>query len=207
MPAILVIDDHPSIVEGLRTILIGGLAVGCFQAARSAEEAVAHASAKRWDLIISDISVPGRGGPELIGDLRRAAPAAPILVYTMHDETQFGVRCLRAGAQGYLTKDRDAEELLQAARRLLGGGKYITPTLAELLAEAVQNPGEPHERLSDRELQILRLLASGKSPGEIATQLHISVKTVSTYRTRVLDKLSLTSTADLIRYALSNNLS
>jgi len=162
----------------------------------------------RWDLVILDLSLPGRGGLEVIKQMKDASPGSAILVYTMFPEEQFGVRALRAGADGYLTKDRPQDELVDAARRVSGGKRYITPALADSLAHYVAEPNVSnlHELLSDREFQILRLLASGKTPTAIGVELSLSIKTVSTYRSRILVKLNLTTTADLIRYAIKQEL-
>jgi two-component system, NarL family, invasion response regulator UvrY len=162
-----------------------------------------------WDVVLLDLSMPGRGGLESVRELKDLSPSTSILIYTAHPEDQLGVRALRAGADGFITKDRPPEELVKAVRRVLEGKRYISDTLAERMAEALAQPvpDEPHELLSDREYQILRMMGSGKSASEIAVQLNLSVKTVSTYRTRVLQKLNLQTTAELIRYAVENRIS
>ena len=206
MPAVLLIDDHPSILECLQTIATSKLHADRVATARTAEQAVQAASAQSWDLIVTDISMPGRDGPELIAELHRLVPNARIMVYTVHDEAQFGVRALRAGAHGYINKAQALPELVNACQIVISGRRYISPRLAELLADSLHQPALPHERLSDRELEIMRLISVGQTPSEIAAKLHISPKTVGTYRMRILEKLEVDSTADIIRYALSHNL-
>ena len=206
MNCILIVDDHPSVREGLRSLLSRELQPVRIEMAGTAPEAVQQAEQCDPDLIILDMTVPGRSGPGLVADLKRANPRSRILVYTVHEEQQLGVRVIRAGAEGYLTKDKPMSEVMAAARDLLAGKRYITPALAEALAEAIAGPAEPHALLSDREMQVLRLLVQGIPQSEIAATLNLSVKTVGTYRTRILEKLRLSTTAELIRYALTHNL-
>jgi DNA-binding NarL/FixJ family response regulator len=174
--------------------------------AGNSEMALQQASADGpWSLIVTDLSLPGRDGPELVAELARLAPASRIVVYTMHPENRFGVRVLRAGAHGYITKDRPLEELADAFHRVLSGKRYISAELAEGLVDALSGDLDgAGARLSDRELQVLRLMGQGMAAQEIAERLHLSGKTVATYRRRLLDKLRLNSTADLIRYAIEN---
>jgi DNA-binding NarL/FixJ family response regulator len=178
------------------------------QTVDSAQRSLDLIASESWDLVILDLSLPGRGGLEVLRQMKDASPSSGVLVYTMYPEEQFGVRCLRAGADGYITKDRPEEELVDAARRIASGRRYISPALAESLANYIAEPagGNPHELLSDREFQILRLLATGKTATHISGELNLSIKTVSTYRTRMLAKLSLNTTADLIRYAIERDL-
>ena len=201
---ILVVDDHPSVAEGIRAVLRGAVSDSTVDLASTAPEATAKCSTEQYALLVVDMSLPGRSGPELVAELRRLQPAGAILVYSVHAEQQFGVRAVRAGADGYLTKDRPIEELLGAARVLLSGKKYITNGLSVALAEAVSGPAEPMSLLSDRELQVLRMVVHGASTSDIAYRLHLSVKTVSTYRSRILEKLRVSGTAELIRYALTH---
>ena len=205
---VLVVDDHFVVRNGVTQMLqdvFPGIHVGT---AETTHAALSLMESDRWDLVILDLSLPGRGGLEVIKQMKDASPGSAILVYTMFPEEQFGVRALRAGADGYLTKDRPQDELVDAARRVSGGKRYITPALADSLAHYVAEPNASnlHELLSDREFQILRLLASGKTPTAIGVELSLSIKTVSTYRTRILVKLNLTTTADLIRYAIKQEL-
>lgn len=204
---VLIVDDHPSIAEGLRAVLASEFAHASIFTAASSEEATALASSMSPAIIIADLSMPGRDGPDLIRELARLAPPARILVYTVHSERQFGVRALRAGAHGYLTKDQSLDRFLEAIRKLMEGKRFISPNLTDDLIDALQDGGgDVAEKLSDRELQVLRLMGRGRSVGEIAAQLHLSGKTVSTYRSRVLEKLGLSSTAELIRYAIENGM-
>jgi len=199
---ILVVDDHPSVLEGIRAVLSRGIQNAVIDGASTAPEAVSKCARQEYGVIVTDMSLPGRSGPELVAELKRLQPGASILVYSVHSEQQFGVRAIRAGADGYLTKDRPIEDLLEAVRVLLSGRKYITNGLAVALAEAVGGPVEPISLLSDRELQVLRMVVRGASTSDIADRLHLSAKTVSTYRSRILEKLRISNTADLIRYAL-----
>jgi DNA-binding NarL/FixJ family response regulator len=198
---ILVVDDHPSVLEGIRAVLCREIENSVVDAAAVASEAVSKCSSQDYSLVVLDMSLPGRSGPELVAELKRIQPKTSILVYTVHSEQQLGIRAIRAGADGYLTKDRPIQELLSAVQLLLCGKKYITHELALALAEAVSGPAEPLSLLSDRELQVLRMIVHGTSISDIAGNLNLSVKTVSTYRSRILEKLRLSGTADLIRYA------
>lgn len=206
MPRILIVDDHVAIREGLVQMLSSQFPGAFLSATGHAHEALQHLSTGRWDLVILDLNLPGRGGLDVIRELKDASPTTGVLVYTVHPEDQFGVRALRAGADGYVTKEQDANDLIEAIQRILQGRRYISPALAESLANYVSGSTEPHELLSDREMQILRMLASGHKPTDIAAELHLSIKTVSTYRTRILEKLKLSSSADIIRYAIRHNL-
>ncbi len=206
MRRFLIIDDHPTVQEGLRAILTARIPGLECEAVGSAGEALQKVEHDSWHVISLDISIPGRSGPELIQEIKRRQPGVRILVYTVHPEDQFGVRSLQAGADGYLTKDRPMDELIHAVQTLLAGNRYISNALAQVLADAVTLPPEPHRLLSERELQVLRLLVTGVNPKEISDRLNLSIKTVSTYRARVLEKLHLSSTADLVRYAIQHHL-
>jgi two-component system, NarL family, invasion response regulator UvrY len=206
MRKVLVVDDHPSVRAGVSAILEREIAnVQCTMAG-SAAEAIQRADESDWDAVVLDMTMPGRSGSETISDLKRLRPHARILVYSVHHESQFGVRTLRAGADGYLTKDRPIAELLEAVRTLLDGRRYISPALADALATAVTAPEPAHLKLSDREMQVYRLLVEGKSPTEIASELSLSIKTVSTYRSRIGEKLNAGSLAEMIRYAYDHGL-
>ena len=205
---VLICDDHPIVRKGLREILQEeGPAVTIGEAA-SAEDALDLARKQSWDAVMLDITMPGRSGLELLKQLREERPNLPVLVLSVHPAEQYALRVLRAGASGYLTKESAPDELLTAVRRILRGGRYISPSVGETLAADLGRRGDelPHQTLSDREFEILRLLASGKRPSEIADELHLSVKTVSTYRARVLQKLKLQTTAQLMRYAIKHGL-
>jgi two-component system, NarL family, invasion response regulator UvrY len=206
---VLVVDDHVAVREGMTRLLQAEFPLVSVLAATDEQSLLSAVASRQFDVVILDLSLPGRGGLDLIRQVKDLSPAAAILVYTVHSEDQFGVRALRSGADGYLTKDRPAEELLEAVKRLAGGKRYITSRMAENLANMVSSPAsmELHESLSDRELEVLGRLANGATPTEIAAHLNLSIKTVSTYRARLLEKLALHSTADLIRYAIEKGLS
>ena len=205
---VLICDDHPIVRKGLREILQEeGPAVTIGEAA-TAQDALDLARKQSWDAVMLDITMPGRSGLELLKQLREERPNVPVLVLSVHPADQYASRVLRAGASGYLTKESAPDELLTAVRHILRGGRYISPSVGETLAADLGRPADelPHQGLSDREFEILRLIASGKRPSEIADELHLSVKTVSTYRARVLQKLHLRTTAQLMRYAIKHGL-
>ena len=204
---ILLVDDHVAVRQGLRQILAEEFPDATFGMADGAAQAMTSLRESEWDVAILDLNLPGRGGLDLIRELKDEQPGLSILVYTMHGETQLGVRAIRSGADGYLTKDAPPSEIPTAVRRLLAGSRYIPPDLAAKLADAVASGAQqPHELLSDREYQILERLASGQTPTQIGHELSLSVKTISTYRTRILQKLQLTNTSELIRYAIENGI-
>jgi DNA-binding NarL/FixJ family response regulator len=204
---ILVIDDHVAVRRGLASLLAEEFPQSAVSLVACAQDVLDGAMAPDWDIVILDLNLPGRGGLEIIRDLKDRNPAGRVLVYTVHPEDQLGVRALRAGADGYVSKDRPADELVHAVRALARGRRYISAELAESLARYVVHPvAEPHDLLSDREFQILRLMAGGKTPSIIAQELGLSIKTISTYRSRILEKLRLETTADLIRYAVEKGL-
>lgn len=208
MIKVMIADDHPVVRRGLRQILAEtpDLLVGA--EAGSPSEIMERVHAERWDVIVLDISLQGGSGLELIGDIRRVRSDARVLVLTVHPEEQYALRAIRAGAAGFMNKECAPEQLIGAIRKLASGGRYVSAALAETLASAVagEGDGEPHERLSDRELEVLKLLASGKTVTEAAELLSLSVKTVSTHRTRILRKMSMTTNAQLTHYAVRNGL-
>lgn len=205
---ILIIDDHAVVRSGLRRILADEFPQASFAEADSAESGLHLARRQPPDLVLLDVSLPVRNGLEALADLRASYPRLPVLMLSMHPEAEFAVRALKGGAAGYLTKQSAAEELIAAAHKALDGGRYVTSALAEQLAADVAGarPVLPHEDLSDREFQTLRLLAAGKAVKEIAAELSLSAKTVSTYRERLLQKLGLRTNVDLARYALQHGL-
>jgi two-component system, NarL family, invasion response regulator UvrY len=204
---ILIVDDHGAIGRGVQEILKAELGSVHCEIAISLEDAVSKLQASPWEAAIVDLNLPGRGGLELVEHIRQFHSRMRILVYTMHSEEELGVRALRAGADGYLTKDRAPEDLGQAVKLILSGSRYISPALAdELVERVVARKQDVQDSLSNREHQILRAIAQGKSPTQIADELSLSIKTVGTYRTRVLEKLNLSSTPELIRYAIKNKL-
>jgi DNA-binding NarL/FixJ family response regulator len=208
MIRILIADDHAILRRGLVELLADGLQGAVCGEAGTSEEVISQMRSHDWDLVILDISMPGRSGIDLLADLKRMRPKSPVLVLSTHPEDQYAKRVLKAQASGYLNKTSAPEELLRAIRKVLAGGRYVSETLAESLAlDLNQDQDRPlHESLSNRELEVLRMLGSGKSVSEVAEELHLSVATVSTYRGRVLEKLNLRSTAQLMRYALKNDL-
>lgn len=175
--------------------------------ASSGDEALAALEAP-CDALVLDLSMPGRSGLDLLAEIKHRHPALPVLIMSLHGEEQFAVRALRAGASGYLTKSAAPEQLVTAVMKLLRGGRYVSDTLAERLAAGVGDSAtaSPHERLSNREFDVMRGIASGSSVSEIAAQMHLSVKTVSTYRARLLDKMGMTTNAELTRYAIERGL-
>jgi two-component system, NarL family, invasion response regulator UvrY len=208
MIRILLADDHAIMRRGLREILQRELGpIACGEADRAAQ-VLAEVERESWDLVILDVTMPGPSGLEVLRTLRVKRPKLPVLVLSMHPEDQYAKRVLKAGAAGYMTKESAAEELIDAIRRVLRGGRYISAALAEKLAvELERTPGgAPHDLLSDREFEVLRLMGSGKTVGEVADLLALSDNTVSTYRARILDKMHLRSNAELIRYVVENRL-
>ena len=208
MIRVLIADDHAILRRGLREILMRELdGVVCGEA-ENAQQVLAQVHSQNWDLAIVDITMPGRSGLDVLRDLQRIQPGLAVLVLSMHPEDQYGKRVLKAGASGYMNKESAPEELIKAIRKVLAGGRYVSPALAEKLAvEWGTNAGQPlHENLSDREFEVLRMMALGKTTSQIAAELHLSVTTVSTYRARILEKMNMTTTAELMRYALRNNL-
>jgi two-component system, NarL family, invasion response regulator UvrY len=208
MPRILIADDHAILRRCLKEFLARELDGAVFGEAENAEQVLAHVQGQEWDLIILDVTMRGRSGLDVLGDLQRTRPRLPVLMLSMHSETQFGRRALKAGASGYMNKDSAPEELITAIRKLMAGGRYVSPALAEKLAADLRAdaPHPLHERLSDRELEVLRMIGAGRTASQVAETLHLSVKTVSTYRARILEKMSLTTTAELIHYAIRHHL-
>jgi len=164
--------------------------------------------AKSYDIVLLDLSLPDRNGLDCLGQIKKQRPSLPVLVLSMHAEEHFAVRALKSGAAGYLTKDKAAEELVRAIKKIMGGGRYVSSELAERLAAELtgDTTKSPHELLSEREFRVLRLIASGKSVSEIAQELFLSVKTVSTYRSRLLSKMQMKTNAELTRYCIQNRL-
>jgi two-component system, NarL family, invasion response regulator UvrY len=194
--------------QGLKLILADRFKKSVFGEARNAHEALTRASKEKWDVMILDITMPGRSGLEVLREIKRMRPKLPVLVLSMHPEDQFAVRLLKAGAAGYLTKESAGDELVGAIEKVVAGGRYISPALAERMASYldidVQKP--PHERLSDREFLILRMIGSGKTVSQIAKELSLSVKTISTYRARLLEKMDMKTNAEVTHYAIQNQL-
>jgi len=205
---VFIADDHPIVRQGLRRIVEADSGLRISGEADNAAAVFAGVAAAATDLILLDVSMPGGHFLDTLRELRERHPTIRVLVLSVHAEDQWAVRALRAGASGYLTKDHSPDQLLQAIRRVYRGGKYVSPTLAEQLASQL-DPGAqraPHELLSDREFEVMRRIGSGLTLGQIASDLSISTKTVSTYRTRILEKMAMTSNADLVRYASAHGL-
>jgi len=194
--------------QGLKLILADHFKKAVFGEARNSTEALARVLKENWDVVVLDITMPGRSGLEALRDIKRLRPKVPVLVLSMHPEDQFAVRILKAGAAGYLTKESADEELVGAIKKVVEGGRYISPSLAERMASylAIDVQKAPHERLSDREFQVLRMIASGKTVSQIGRELSLSVKTISTHRARLLEKMDLKNNAQLTHYALQKNL-
>jgi DNA-binding NarL/FixJ family response regulator len=205
---VLIADDHAIVREGLRRILAADPAIVVTGEARDGHEVIAAVRAGGFEVLLLDLSMPGRSGVDLIKQVKAERPDVRILVLSMHDEAQYAERTIRAGASGYLTKDTAAKQLVAAINRIAAGGMFITPETAEALAARLQAPSAelPHKRLSDREYEVFVMLAAGESVSAIAERLHLSVKTVSTHKTHVLEKMHLASLADLVRYAIAHNL-
>jgi len=208
MIRILIADDHLLIREGLKKVLKEAIDMRVVKEAVNAAEMLQTLKEGEIDLVVLDISLPDKSGLEVLQDLKRDYPKIPVLILSAHPEERFAVRALREGAAGYLTKESAPQELIQALRKIIQGRKYVSPSLAERLAIDVKNPGmkPPHETLSSREYQILRLVAAGKSSKEIAADLSISINTVNTYRSRMQEKMGMKTDAELIRYAIENHL-
>jgi DNA-binding NarL/FixJ family response regulator len=208
MIQVLIADDHSVVREGIKQILNSTADIRVVEEAANGEEVMRKARTVAWDAMVLDISMPGRSGFDILLDLRTELPNRPVLVMSMHAEDQYARRVLKAGAAGYLNKESVPEELIKAIHKIVEGGKYVSPSLAEQLAFEVGSPASltPHETLSDREFQVLRMIAGGQTVSQIADELSLSVKTVSTYRARIMEKMNLSTNADLIHYAINNKL-
>lgn len=205
---ILVADDHSVVRKGLVQVLREGYPDAFIGEASNGNEVFELAHEDNWDLIMLDISMPGRNGIDALKQLKHNGIKTPVLILSMHPEDQYAIRVLRAGASGYLNKEAAPEVVLEAVERVLSGRKYITAEIAEKMAGVIsqKNDKSGHEALSDREMQVLQLIASGKTVTQIANEMSLSVNTVSTYRARLLEKLSLNNNAELTRYSIDHNL-
>lgn len=208
MIGIFIADDHPLVRKGLKEILEAEIDLKVIGEASNDQELLDGLEKSRADILITDLSMPGRGILTAISDLKRVHPKLPVLVLTMHPEDRFAVRALRSGVSGYLTKDTAPEEIIKAVRTIAGGKKYITPSLAEKLAFEIDRDPErrPHEALSNREFQIMRALAAGKKIREVAEDLSISIHTVNTYKSRIMEKMNMKTVTELTLYAIENHL-
>lgn len=205
---ILIADDHAVVRQGLKQILAAEFKRAAFGEAANGQQALERVWKEEWDVVVLDLSMPGRTGLEVLKEIKRSKPLLPVVMLSMHPEDQFAVRLLKAGASGYMTKESAPEELVGAVRKAMAGGRYVSPALAERMASYLVSDSQtpPHEKLSDREFLVLRLLASGKPVSAIARELSLSVKTISTYRARLLEKMGMSNNAELIHYALRNQL-
>lgn len=208
MIKILIADDHAIVRRGLVQILQEEFPLAQIIEVSNGNEALDMVNKQIWDVILLDISMPGRNGVETLKQIRVSGIKAPVLMLSMHSEEQYAIRVLKAGASGFLSKLSATDELLIAVHRVLSGKKYITASVAEKLAESLgENENKStYENLSDREMQVLQLIAAGKTVSEIAEEISLSVNTISTYRARILEKLNLNNSAELTRYAIDNNL-
>jgi two-component system invasion response regulator UvrY len=208
MTRILIVDDHPMVRRGIVQVLALEFPAGVLGEAATAAEALDAVWKQDWDLVLLDLSLPGRNGLEVLKEIKAARSKLPVLVFSTYPESQFATRVLRAGAAGYLTKGAASALLIHAVRQALSGGKFISPAAAEQLASQIMIDSSklPHELLSDREYDVFLRIGSGQAVGEIATILNLSVKTVSTYRTRILEKTGMKSNADVVQYVMRNKL-
>jgi two-component system, NarL family, invasion response regulator UvrY len=205
---VLVADDHAVVRRGLRQILTETPDILVGGEASTVHEVRQLVHDERWDVIVLDINMPGGSGLDLLAELRRLSPGLRVLILTVYPEEQYAVRAIRAGAAGFLTKESAPEQLIAAVRKIASGGRYVSRELAEALASIVagETQGLPHERITDREFEVFKMLAGGQTVSQVAQRLALSVKTVSTHRTRILKKMEMATNAELTRYALRNGL-
>ena len=207
MTRILLVDDHPVVRQGIKQVLTGAFHPALVGEASNAAEGMTEIKSTDWDVMVLDLSLPGTSGLDLLKDLRRERPTLPVLVLSMHSPDQFARRAMNAGASGYLTKDSNPAELVKAISEVIAGRRYLNPAVVqEMTANPQPERGRPHEALSDREYQVLRMIASGLTVSQVAIRLSLSVKTVSTYRARVLEKMSMKTTAELMHYGIQHGL-
>lgn len=208
MIKILIIDDHEVVRDGVKKIFEKEPRAAAFGEAGTAQEALTLAGEEEWDVAVLDLTLGVRSGLEVLKELKQLRPRLPVLILSMHSEEQYARRAFRAGADGYVTKDSSRAELARAVDKVMTGGKYVTPALAEKLVDSLDRSSQlsRHETLSDREFEVFRLIASGKTVGEIAELLSLSNKTISTYRARILSKMEMKTNAELTYYAIHNHL-
>jgi two-component system invasion response regulator UvrY len=208
MTRILLVEDHPVVRQGIRQILSGALGPAVVGEAGTAEEGLAEIRAADWDVLVLDLTLPGLSGLDLLKEVRHERPELPVLVLSMHPASQFARRVINAGASGYLTKDSSPAELVTAVNEVAAGRRYLNPSVIQELVLGLhsRHADQPHEALSDREYQVLRMLASGMTVSQVAARLSLSVKTISTYRARVLEKMSMKTTAELMSYGIRHHL-
>jgi two-component system invasion response regulator UvrY len=208
MIRLLIVDDHEIVRRGIKEIFANSFPELIVGEAETSQSALELLMKQEWDLMLLDINIPGRSGLEVLEESKRLRPRTPVLVLSAYPEEEFAIRSFKQGASGYLNKSLGADEILAAAKKVLGGGKYVTASLAEKLAAALGSDVQqtPHESLSSRELQVLRLVAKGRTIKEIAAEIALSEKTVGTYRARIAKKMGLSSNVELTRYALQHRL-
>ena len=208
MKKIIIADDHEIVRAGLKQIITVDPDLSVEGEAGNGQELLENLRRKKYDVVLLDMKMPGRSGLEILKQLKLEHPALPVLVLSMHSEDQYAIRTIKAGASGYITKETAPEKLIDAIRKVCSGGKYISPTLAEKLADSITDSrNRPlHEYLTDREFQVLCMIASGKTITNIGNELFLSVKTISTYRQRILQKMNMKNNAQLTHYVISNNL-
>jgi two-component system, NarL family, invasion response regulator UvrY len=205
---ILIADDHAVVRRGLREILSDALPSADFYEAGNGDEVLSQLEKSSISMLVLDINMPGRSGLDVLRDVKHTYPRLPVIILSYHPEDQYAVRCLRAGAAAYINKDSAPEELATAIEKILSGGRYVSASLAEKLIANLDEPVDKplHESLSDREHEVMRMIASGVPLTEIGVMLHVSVKTISSYRARILEKMQMKSNAELVRYAMTHNL-
>ena len=205
---ILIADDHAVVRRGLREILADSLPDAGFSEACNGDEVLGQLSKSAIALLVLDINMPGRSGMDVLRDVKQAYPRLPVIILSVHPEEQYGVRCLRAGAAAYINKESASDELAIATRKILDGGRYISASLAEKLISTLDDQADKplHESLSDREHEVMKMIAAGVHLTEIGERLHVSVKTISSYRARIMEKMQMTSNAELTRYAMTHSL-
>jgi len=208
MKRILIVDDHEVLREGVKRIFDKQVGAITFGEASSGPEALRLVREKDWDIVVLDLSLTGQNGLEVLKELKQIRPRLPVLILSMHTEVQFARRAFKAGASGYITKDSPRSELTKAINKVIDEGRYISQALAEKLVVDIGRDTDrlPHETLSDREFEVMRLIASGKTPGEIAKLLSLSDSTISTYRARILEKMGMKTNAELTHYAIQSKL-
>lgn len=208
MTRILIADDHHVVRRGLKQILLEGFPGSLVEEVTDAESLIKRAILEKWDVIISDLSMPGRSGLEALQQIKLSHPEVPVLILSVHSEETYALRVLKAGASGYISKDSAPDELINAVQQVLLGKKYITPAVAEKLVKSLDSGMDKslHETLSDREFEVFKLIAGGKTVSDIAEMLSLSVTTISTYRSRIMTKMDFKSNADFTMYSIENKL-
>ncbi len=208
MIKVIIVDDHAVVRKGLKQIIEDAPDIYVSDEAASGTELLEKLSDNKYDVVMLDISMPDKDGLDTLKDIRFQAPELPVLIFTVYPEEQYAMRVLKSGAAGYINKECEPEEIIKAIRKVAEGRKYISPELAEILANSIDGKGHhaDHENLSDREFQVMLMIASGKTVKEIAAELSLSVNTISTYRIRILEKMKMKNNAEITRYAINNKL-